>query len=116
MADKMEVDAVVGEKQVEASGPAPAKPTERSTFANSILYRCEQLLTTSYSHNRQLRSPRPSRRDIRLSLHPSRPAIHLHHPKGRQLSNSDPHSPPHSLSQRKQPSTESPGGPLATEC
>lgn len=32
MADKMEVDAVASEKQVEASGPAPEKPAERSTY------------------------------------------------------------------------------------
>jgi hypothetical protein len=32
MADKMEVDAVVADKQVEASGPAPEKAPERSTY------------------------------------------------------------------------------------
>lgn len=35
MADKMEVDAVVGEKQAEGTGPAPEKPIERSMSSNS---------------------------------------------------------------------------------
>jgi hypothetical protein len=35
MADKMEVDAVASEKQVEASGPAPEKPAERSTYTTT---------------------------------------------------------------------------------
>lgn len=37
MADKMEVDAVVSEKQVEASGPAPEKPAERSTYTTTAI-------------------------------------------------------------------------------
>jgi hypothetical protein len=37
MADKMEVDAVVSEKQVEASGPAPEKAAERSTYTTTAI-------------------------------------------------------------------------------
>ena len=59
MADKMEVDAVASEKQVEASGPAPEKPAERSTYTTAILH-CDGLLTDRDSHNRQLRPPRSS--------------------------------------------------------
>jgi hypothetical protein len=41
MADKMEVDAVVSEKQVEASGPAPEKPAERSTSTTTAISDCD---------------------------------------------------------------------------
>ena len=37
MADKMEVDAVVADKQVEASGPAPEKAPERSTYNRAAI-------------------------------------------------------------------------------
>jgi hypothetical protein len=63
MADKMEVDAVASEKQVEASGPAPEKPAERSTYTTAILH-CDGLLTDHDSHNRQLRPPRSSCWDL----------------------------------------------------
>jgi hypothetical protein len=53
MADKMEVDAIVGEKQVEASGPAPDKATERSAYTNAAR-NYDQVLTDCHSHNWQL--------------------------------------------------------------
>jgi hypothetical protein len=37
MADKMEVDAVASEKQVEASGPAPEKAAERSAYSTTAI-------------------------------------------------------------------------------
>jgi hypothetical protein len=52
MADKMEVDAVASEKQVEASGPAPEKPAERSTYSTTAIWSCDGLLIESDSHNR----------------------------------------------------------------
>jgi hypothetical protein len=64
MADKMEVDAVVADKQVEASGPAPEKAPERSMYTNVAIVDHGQLLTARHSHNRQLRSPRTGRRDL----------------------------------------------------
>ena len=108
MADKMEVDAVASEKQVEASGPAPEKPAERSTHTTAALSDCDGLLMDHHSHNRQLRPPRPSRRDLRRPLHPPRAAIHLHHPQVQGLSHRHPHSHPHRFPQRQQPSEASP--------
>jgi hypothetical protein len=64
MADKMDVDAVVADKQVEASGPAPEKAPERSTYNNAAIVHRDQLLTACHSHNRQLRPPRTGRRDL----------------------------------------------------
>lgn len=37
MADTMEIDAVVSEKQVEATGPAPEKAAERSTYTTTAI-------------------------------------------------------------------------------
>lgn len=107
MADKMEVDAVASEKQIEASGPAPEKPTERSTYTTTAILDCDGLLIDHNSHNRQLRPPRPSRRDLRLTLHPPCAAIHLHHPQVQGLSHRHPHSHPHRFPQRQQPSEAS---------
>lgn len=39
MADKMDVDAVKGEKEEEKVGPAPNLPAERSTSRNAIVHR-----------------------------------------------------------------------------
>lgn len=108
MADKMEVDAVASEKQIEASGPAPEKPTERSTYTTTAISDCDGLLTDCHSHNRQFRPPRPSRRDLRFPFHPPRVAIHLHHPQVQGLSHRHPHSHPHRFPQRQQPSEASP--------
>jgi len=116
MADKMEVDAVVADKQVEASGPAPEKAPERSTYNNAAMVRHGQVLTACHSHNRQLRPPRTSRRDLRCSLHPPRPALHLHHPQGQGLSDCHPHSHPHRLSQFEQPGKKSVGRTPPAEC
>ena len=110
MADKMEVDAVASEKQVEASGPAPEKPAERSTYTTTATSDCDGLLIDHNSHNRQLRPPRPSRRDLRRPLHSPRAAIHLHHPQVQGLSHRQPQSHPHRFPQRQQPSKESPRG------
>ena len=108
MADKMDVDAVASEKQVEASGPAPEKPAERSTYTTTATSDCDGLLIDHNSHNRQLRPPRPSRRDLRRPLHSPRAAIHLHHPQVQGLSHRHPHSHPHRFPQRQQPSEASP--------
>ena len=116
MADKMEVDAVVADKQVEASGPAPEKAPERSTYNRAAIALHDQVLTACHSHNRQLRPPRTSRRDLRCSLHPPRAALHLHHPQGKGLSDRHPHSHPHRLPQFEQPGEESVGRTPPAKC
>ena len=39
MADKMDIDAVNGEKEEEKVGPAPPLPAERSTLLSSPLFK-----------------------------------------------------------------------------
>jgi hypothetical protein len=61
MADKMDVDAVNGEREEETVGPAPTHlPPERSTYLRHHIgvMRKEQLLTIPMrSHHQQLYSP-----------------------------------------------------------
>lgn len=99
MADKMDVDAVAADKQVEASGPAPEKAPERSAYNNAAIVHHDQVLTACHSHNRQLRPSRTGCRNLRCSFHPPRTALHLHHPQGQGLSDSHPHSHPYRLPQ-----------------
>jgi hypothetical protein len=115
MADKMDVDAVVADKQVEASGPAPEKAPERSTYNNAAIAHHDQLLISRCSHNRQFRPPRPGCRDLRRPFHPPRTALHLHHPQGQGLSDRHPHSYPHRLPQFEQPGEKSVGRTPPTE-
>ena len=109
MADKMDVDAVVADKQVEASGPAPEKAPERSTYNHAAIAIHDQVLIACHSHNRQLRPPRTGCRDLRRPFHPPRAPLHLHHPQGQGLSDRHPHSHPHRLPQFEQPGEESAG-------